>query len=156
MTYVFDTNIFKVLSHYYPGTFASFWKNLDQMVDDGFIISAKEVFGEVDSKGNAQFVVDWARKQKHIFLTPGAAELTFVGQIFAIPHFQTLVSPQALLRGTPVADPFVIALGKTKVATVVTQEKFKPNAAKIPNICKHFGIDCIDAETFLAQQAWVF
>jgi Domain of unknown function (DUF4411) len=156
MIYVLDTNVFKVLSHYYPGTFLSLWNNLDDLVDRGLIISVREVFDEVEAGGNAEFVVDWAKKHKKIFLMPGAAETSFVAQIFAVSHFQGLVSQQALLRGNPVADPFVIAAGKTKSATVVTQEKLKPNSPKIPNVCKHFGINCVDTETFLTQQGWRF
>jgi len=30
-------------------------------------------------------------------------------------------------------------------------EQFKPNGAKIPNICQHFGVSCLDLRGFMAM-----
>ena len=38
--------------------------------------------------------------------------------------------------GTPVADPFIIAKAKANGLSVVTQEVYRENAHKIPNICR--------------------
>jgi hypothetical protein len=35
-------------------------------------------------------------------------------------------------------------------------ERFKPNAVKIPNICKHFEIPYLDLEGFMEKEGWVF
>lgn len=35
-------------------------------------------------------------------------------------------------------------------------EQLKPNAAKIPNICQHFKVPCVDLEDFMEQEDWVF
>ena len=91
-----------------------------------------------------------------VFDKPSNAELLIVQQILAIPHFQVLISNKAILKGTPVADPFVVAAAKAIAATVVTQEGLKPNAAKIPNVCEEFGVPCIDLQTFMTQQGWSF
>jgi hypothetical protein len=40
--------------------------------------------------------------------------------------------------------------------TVVTQERLKPNAAKIPNVCGHFGTACTTFEGFLKAKGWSF
>ena len=40
--------------------------------------------------------------------------------------------------------------------TVVTLERAKPNAAKIPNVCAHFGVPCLDFEGFLHENGWSF
>jgi len=32
----------------------------------------------------------------------------------------------------------------------------KPQAAKIPNVCQHFSVPCMDLETFMQQQGWSF
>ena len=60
------------------------------------------------------------------------------------------------LLGMPVADPFVIACAKIRNGTVVTEERWKANAAKIPNVCKHFEVPCIDLEAFMNQLGWSF
>ena len=54
------------------------------------------------------------------------------------------------------ADPFVIARAKILSGCVVTEEKFKEGAAKIPNICKHFNIECIELKDFMVRQEWQF
>ena len=66
-------------------------------------------------------------------------------------NFDALVS-----GGKPVADPFVIARAKISGACVVTQEKKTDNAAKIPNVCDHFGIRCINLEGFMEKESWKF
>ncbi len=71
-------------------------------------------------------------------------------------HFQAMVRKQERLKGKHVADPFVIARAKVFNACVVTQEKKTDKAAKIPNVCDHFGIDCINIEGFMEKENWTF
>jgi len=35
-------------------------------------------------------------------------------------------------------------------------ERLKRNAAKIPNICQHYSIPCVDLEQFMEVEGWVF
>ena len=63
---------------------------------------------------------------------------------------------QKLLRGGKNADPFVVAKGAIEKRAVVTIEKFKANAAKIPNICKHFNVPCLSLEEFMEKEGWSF
>ncbi len=156
MIYVFDTSSFVVLKNYYPNTFPTLWEQLNDLVDTGNIISVREVRTELGNRSDSDVVDQWANNHKSIFLTPSPAEMQFVQQIFAIQHFQALIGRQAILKGTPIADPFVIAAAAIQVGTVVTEEKFKPNAAKIPNVCQHFGINCINLEEFMSQENWSF
>ncbi len=39
---------------------------------------------------------------------------------------------------------------------VVTEETFRPNAAKIPNVCQHFGIECINLRQLMEREGWRF
>lgn len=156
MIYVYDTSSFRALQHFYPKIFKTIWQNLDEMVSSGELISTKEVFTELNNQNVSQEILDWAKLNKSIFQTPQPNELSFVAQIFQVSHFQALISKQAALRGTPVADPFVIACAKIHNAVVVTEEQFKPNAAKIPNVCQHFGINCINLAKFMEEQNWTF
>jgi len=61
-----------------------------------------------------------------------------------------------MLRGYPVADPFVVARAQSIEACVVTEEASKPNAAKIPNVCDHFGVRFTDVKGFLSEVGWRF
>lgn len=155
MIYVFDTNSLSELNAYYPDIFKAFWNKFDALVAAQTVISTREVRPELEASGKEN-IMKWAKANSGIFTMPTAPELGFVAQILAVPHFQALIDQKALLRGTPVADPFLIACAKVKGGTVVTQEKLKPNAAKIPNVCAHFGIPCIDLERFMRDQNWSF
>ncbi|WP_045726559.1 PIN domain-containing protein [Xanthomonas sp. GPE 39] len=156
MIYVFDTNSLSKLKHYYPNVFKSIWAGLDGLVASGDLISTREVWNEMQLGVPNPHVQAWLDKNKHIFRVPQAAELQVVAHILAISHFQALIGTKQQLNGTPVADPFVIALAKTQGATVVTEEELKPNAAKVPNVCQHFGVPCMNLEQFMQVQGWSF
>lgn len=126
MTYIFDTGSFSKLKHFYPGVFKSVWLSLDQLVTSGQLLSTREVWHD------------------------------FVAKILSIPHFQTLIGEKQRLMGLPVADPFVIACAQVHGGTVVSEEKPKPNSAKIPTVCEYFGIPCINMEAFMHIQGWEF
>ncbi|MDJ0600396.1 MAG: DUF4411 family protein [Crocosphaera sp.] len=155
MIYIFDTNSFRVLSHYFPEIFPTVWEKIDLLVNNGNLISVREVYNELN-RGSESFIIDWAKENKKVFVTPTPDEMMFVSQIFAVPHFQTLVTKKQRLKGTPIADPFIIAAAKVKEGCVVTEEVFKPNAAKIPNVCQYFNIDCTNVQGFMKRESWRF
>jgi len=156
MVYVFDTNSFRVLGHYFPQRFPTIWGNLNALIVEERLISVREVFNEINAGGNKPFILSWVKANKKIFLTPTNEEMMFVSEIFSIPHFQNLVGQKQTLKGTPVADPFIIACAKIKNGCVVTEETMKSGAARIPNICEHFGIDCTNVEGFMEKEKWKF
>lgn len=156
MVYVFDTNSFRVVSNYFPKQFPSFWQKFDGYVSAGDILSVREVYNELEHENNKQHLRDWVRANKKAFVIPTDEETAFLGEIFAVPHFQQLVGKQQLLKGMPVADPFVVACARIRKACVVTEEVLKRNAAKIPNVCEHFGVEYTNVEGFLVKEGWSF
>ena len=155
--YVFDTNSLSViLKHYYPERFPSLWTKLDEMLTNGDINLVRESYNEIMRLNAKDRPALWAKENRHIFSTPSADELQFVNEIFAVRHFQQLVEKKKILSGSPVADPFVIAKARFEGAIVVTEETYKENAAKIPNVCEHFGIECINLEEFMQRENWRF
>jgi len=155
--YVFDTSSFRILRHYYPERFRSVWAGLEELIVSGHLISTREVFNELERFDDPEPLLAWAKNYKDIFATPTNAETEFVAKIFQVQHFQALIAQKSILIGRPVADPFVVAAAVTREeGTVVTQERFKDNAAKIPNVCQHFGVPCINLEKFMANQNWTF
>ncbi|MEE8526835.1 MAG: DUF4411 family protein [Thermoanaerobaculia bacterium] len=73
-----------------------------------------------------------------------------------VARAETTTTLKARLLGKPVADPFLIAAAKVLDGCVVTEESFPPNAARIPNVCEHFGIDWTNFEGFLERNGWTF
>jgi Domain of unknown function (DUF4411) len=154
--FVFDTSAFSQLRSYFPNQFPSFWKQIDSLVDAGGITSVRDVRKEFDRRPQSEWLEAWLKKHSTIFQVPGPDETAFVAEIFKVKHFQALVGQQQRLRGEPVADPFLIAAAKVRGGCVVTQETKRPNAAKIPNVCEHFGVACTSFEGFMAQNAWSY
>lgn len=157
MIYVFDSSpLIDLFKYYYPDRFPSLWENFDALVLEHRIISVREVRNELEGHGDR--LSDWVKDSHEFFLTPTTDELNFVAEIFKVPHFQALVRKKERLQGKPVADPFVIASAWVleEEGCVVTQEVKKPNAARIPNVCEHFDILCLNLEAFMENEKWRF
>lgn len=156
MVFVFDTNSLEVLGNYYPERFPTFWEKFETAVESGEVISVREVYSEIERLKRNQQLWNWIQGHREMFVTPTAEETQFVREIFKVQHFQNLVGATQRLRGWPVADPFIIAVAQVRTGCVVTEEMYKPNAAKIPNVCSHFNIEWTNVEGFLARKGWRF
>jgi hypothetical protein len=154
--YVLDTSSIRVFSSYYPQAFPAFWAKLDVLVSAGKLMSVREVLRELEVQSTKPHIDTWVETHRSLFLDPTEDELLVVQKIFAVPHFQQLVGPKQLTVGSPVADPFVIAAAHVRKACVVTEEALKPNGARIPNVCQHFGIQCTDVEGLMKAEGWKF
>lgn len=156
MSYVFDTSALSPLfRNFYRNRFPTLWEQFDELIQTGKITSTREVAREIE-EGPVATLREWAATQQHLFPPPNAAEATFVGQIFAVPHFLQIVERRKLLKGGLNADPFIVARAQAIGGTVVTLEGEPHNGAKIPNICRHFGIPCISLEGFMEAEDWTF
>jgi hypothetical protein len=100
--------------------------------------------------------LQWVDRNKHIFTPPTRDEMQLVSKIFLIPHFRQLIGSKQLKVGMPVADPWIIARAHVLDGCVVTEEAIKPNAAKLPNVCEHFGISCVNLQSSLVKIGWQF
>jgi Domain of unknown function (DUF4411) len=156
MLYVFDTNSLRILSNYYPKRFPTFWQQFEASIIKQEVASAKEVFHELEVQLPDTWFLEWCKAHRALFRTPTPAETTTVAKIFAVPHFQALVGEKQRLRGSHVADPFIIACASVNTGCVVTEEAHRANGAKIPNVCDHFGIKWTNVEGFLEAKGWEF
>jgi len=120
--YVFDTNVFRALDIITPKTFPTIWKCIDNLVLQGKLWSVREVHRELKNNCPSEHIGDWIKNNYLIFQKPNEKELNVISEIFEYPQYQGLVKRQNLLKGLPVADPFIIASAKVKDAFVVTQE----------------------------------
>lgn len=156
MNYIFDTSSFIVLGHYFPQRFPSFWNQFDAAIKSGTVGSVREVLNELSNHNANSTMNNWIKNNISIFKLPNQQELEFVQEIFNIKRFESLISQKAILKGSPVADPFVIASAKINNGIVVTEEKYKPESAKIPNICSHFNIQCTNPDGFMEKENRIF
>ena len=157
MIWVFDDNsLSNILNHYYPDRFPSFWERFDKAVEDGAIISVREVRFELTLKFSNEAIGRLMKLNADFFSSPTPEELERITQIYSVAHFRQNLDRKKLLKGGFFADPFVIAKAWKEGGTVVSEENFRENGAKIPNICKHFGINCLKLEGFLIKVDWKF
>jgi len=157
MKYVFDNNtLTAIFRHYYYDRFPSFWDKFNHLVEIKEIISVREVRREIEALSRSDNLEKWVKTNPDFFEAPITAELQFITTIYGNKHFQQNLEKKKLLHGGSFSDPFIIAKAKINNGIVVTQEQYKENATKIPNICKHFNIECIDLEGFLNNENWQF
>ena len=156
--YIFDTNVLLTICRfYYISTFPSFWEYFNEYIENGRVISVREVLTEILSYYNVNSkLVIWAKQHRNIFYQPINLEIEFIKEIFLIKHFQYNIPKESQLVGKPVADPFVIAKAREKNGYVVTNEEYKKNGAKIPNICECFNVKCINLNQFMELENWKF
>lgn len=156
MTYVFDTSAFSQLfKSFYRKTFPTLWEQYDQLVADGRITSTREALREIEDR-NIPGLPEWCSNHQDIFPAPTAAEGAFVAKIFQVTHFQQVIERKKLLKGGKNADPFLVARAGVIGGTIITMEEAKPNSAKLPNICEHFGVSCLTLEGFMEAEGWSF
>ena len=151
--YVFDTNVFISLGLYYPKRFPTIWEWIDSLVNSGDLVSVREVRRELENNCSSEHILEWVDNNRQIFCIPTNEECQIVAEIFSKNQYLGFVKRNNIIKGMPVADPFIIAAAKAKDFCVVTQESNKAKGARIPTACVDFGVDCIDLESFLERES---
>jgi hypothetical protein len=147
--YIFDTNVFRSLGYYYPNRFPTIWKRINELSEIGLIRSVREAQREIELNCPFKHILDWVSEHHSIFMKPSDEELKIVAEIFKKNQFRGLIRKSNILKGLPVADPFIVAAAKVYCACVITQESLKAGGARIPTLCNELDIDCNDLEGFL-------
>jgi hypothetical protein len=130
-----------------PSVFASVWTLIGSAMDDGRIISPREVLNELTQVDDD--VARWVKQHPAAFVDPTEEVQREAGTIYA----------QIEARGRQHrADPFVIADAKLRGLTVVTYEgrTFSGVPTRnwqrtIPGICQHFNVPCCTLGEALAK-----
>jgi hypothetical protein len=150
--YIYDTNAFRIVEHYYPDRFPGFWKKFNALTKAGRIQSVREVHREIARAGWKDYMAEYFDQNANIFHEPCPKQLSTVGSIMRDPACQDLVRKKQWLEGAPVADSFLIAAGRHVTnAILVSQE-----TAKIPLVCSKFGVTCIQVRGMMSEEGWKF
>jgi len=140
-----DTNVFvEAKNRYY--TFErvpNFWSFLSQQLDEGTVCSPSFVYDELVIYKNHLATWVKARKRKGLCVTIDGhiqAEYKKIADHVATSYTQP--KSEEFLTG---ADPWVVACALHAGGTVVTQESTsRTRKVRIPTICQHFNVACID------------
>lgn len=163
IVYIMDSDCFINLHRHYPSdVFQGLWRELNRLVQSGRLIAPVEVLNEIKKRDDT--LLQWARINQNIFKNLDTRQIEKVKEILA--RFPTLTDPS---KETPDADPFVIALATAEESTcdgtlfpyqyvVVTEEKSGTGKkkAKIPDVCSHYGIECIPLLGLFRREEWTF
>lgn len=137
---------------YPPKSFTSFWGKIDDLIEEGRLISSIEVNSELEKKDDD--LCAWAKERKAMFLEidDGLQATMF----FVMNKYPRLVDTVKAKSG---ADPFVIAqaLGGNPTLTVLHQEVGSSlNSPKIPFVCDQERLSQIDVLALVEQEGWTF
>jgi hypothetical protein len=149
--YCIDTSsLISAWSERYPiKNFPGFWKQFDGLIEDGRLVSPEEVRLEIIKKSEGLDV--WVKQHRDMFIALDEDLQLTVRDI--LTEFRLLTKN---LPGRNSADPFVIALAKMKNYTVVTEEGLgSVNRPRIPFVCEHYKIKCINILGLIKAENWV-
>ena len=152
MKYVVDTNVLRAFfDFYFRDVSPELYDSFDKMIEDGNLISVKEVYNEMEKQHKKDSVtLSELNKIKNIFFFfSNDEEVKIIHDIYSNTNFRNNIKENNILKGWPVADAFLVAKAKIEKAILVTNEKFSPNAAKIPNICEKYNVKYINLQQFL-------
>jgi len=157
-TYAVDNDVLIILMRYYPPDKAAYhaiWDEIEALIKQKCIFSTIVVYDDIMRYlGKDDRLKKWAiSHKKRFFIFPDEETWQFAQDI--VRKFPDLVDRKKLETGEPDADPFLIALAKSKGATIVTQErKDLPN--KIPMVASHYNVKSIDLHEFFEERKLKF
>ncbi len=153
MIYLLDTNIIRILLDHFPKKgkrFEEVWKLIDEMIDNGEIISVDECYNELCnhfSEKSEHYI--WFHDRKKMFKNPDNKESLIIRDLLQNPKMRETIHHKNILQNRPSADVYLAAKAKAINATIVTEEKYKPNSAQLPNICEKLGVSYISYDDFM-------
>jgi predicted nucleic acid-binding protein len=161
MQYCLDTNVYiEAYRRYYAFDIApGFWQGIIQLAENQVVCSPDLVYEEILKLDDE--LAAWAKAhRKLLFAVPDdLTQQTFAEIAELVTTFYEPHHAEKFLSG---ADPWVIAYARAHQLRVVTQESLKneqkgangkfPGAVKIPNICKHTGVQYQDTFAMLREQ----
>lgn len=152
MPYCFDTSaLLQCWARYYPiDVFPGLWDRLATMIEDGEIQSPDEVGREIAKKDDG--LNEWVKEHAQLLVPLDDETQRATAEVLGA--FPELVKE---LSGRNQADPFVVALARVRSVTVVSEEKGGSQARpRIPMVCEHFEVRCMDVVSFIRDRGWTF
>lgn len=161
--YLLDANVFiQAKRFHYPfDVFPGFWEWLERDMEAGILASVDPVHKEL-TEGNDE-LVQWAcdRQAKGCFLAidDDKTQMCY-GELasWVVDPIQQFTQP-AYEQFLAVGDSWLIAKALSLPAIIVTHERYDANCRKrvlIPNVCRSFGIECIDTIELIRRMGTKF
>jgi hypothetical protein len=159
MIYVIDTDSFIALRRIYsPRHFESLWHDIEVLIAKDHLISTRINYEELKITDDSLYN-EWKIKHREMFIEIDESIQGKVTEILSI--FSDLIDVD---NDKEQADPYVIAAALVKEGTVISEETALSRQAmadpkrkskmKIPNVCAHFGVPCMNIVQFINHDEW--
>jgi len=160
MIYVIDTDSLIALNRLYkPKFFSELWNQLEQAIEKGVLLSTRSNLTELERKEDDTFFEEWKQNHRNMFIELDEQSQNYVENILA--RFPDLIDTNSELEQ---ADPYVIALARTKNGAVITEEGSlseesannpdRKKKMKIPNVCRYYNILYMKIHEFINSEEW--
>lgn len=151
MIYCIDTSsLLAAWNERYPvRNVPQFWQRLDRLISDGRITSPIEVREEIKKREDG--LAEWLNSRINLFQE--LEEDIQIATTEILSRFPWLTKG---ITGRQIADPFVIALARARNCTVITEEgPGSENRPRIPFVCQHYTIPCINLLGLIQGEDWI-
>lgn len=143
--YIIDTSAIlsqKADERYRRNVYRSLWAKIDEMVQEGSIVTCSEIAAEVKDKD----ISDWMKKY-HMKILPIDDEVQD-----NVRYIVTQVNKELVdFKGNKSSgDAFLIATAKEYNLSVITEENYT-SPKKIPFTCNKMGINCVNILDFMEE-----
>jgi len=149
MSYLLDANtLIEAKNRYYQMSFCpGYWTWLTRNKQAGHLSSVESVGAEL-RRGNDE-LAQWVVAQADLFMSESdeATQLAFAEIAVHIAGQAAMMKAGALEEFLSGADPWLIAKARITGQSIVTHERLNLADRRkflIPNVCMHYGIECIN------------
>ncbi|WP_405298238.1 DUF4411 family protein [Methanobrevibacter sp.] len=158
MVYVIDTNYLIIAhDHYFPEVFVSFWDKIDELIEEGILVSINEVKEELKAKRIRDHWLDIdSRANGKFFKELINGEHECIPLIESLPLYKEEFGNGRTLENewgnyaTANADPWLIAYGWKHGAIVITNESVNKDH-NIPHVCDELGVKHVTLKEFFVE-----
>ena len=156
LVYSMDTSaLFAAFNERYPiENFPAFWLNIEELIKNDRLKMSELAFEEAMKDSKVKQWCDQKGLKSYLQSEIDEAVQNKVRKILS--QFPKLLDTR---KGKSGADPWVIALAMIiQNCTVVTEEGTDgtEKRPKIPNVCAHFGVECIQVVELIKRENWIF
>ena len=158
--YIIDTSSLIEMKNKYPqDVFPTVWQRMDELYRAGRLIAPLKVKEEIKDDE----LIEWLKNKEKIFIKSDKEQCDIVKEI--LKNFPYLAKPEK--PDAPNADPWIIALAlelkkeeqekllpENEYIIITEESKTKPN--KIPGVCNHYDIKCINLLELFKEERWKF
>ncbi len=152
--WVLDANVWIELRDRYPSwIFETLWNGLSQSILAGRIQIPEEVLAEINVNEEKDWFESWKKDHLSSLVYETNNELLECVQVIIEEFEEKLIDPDIPQKNH--GDPFLVGLAQLNEACVVSTEnpaKQPNNHVKVPDVCQHYGINCIKLLEFLKEE----